>query len=105
MNIRKNYLVPAIAALSGASMLALAASPASALTLPGPTMERAVAASQVDLAGWHGDHGWGHRDHDGWRHRGYHGYWGHGYNWGPGYWESGYPSGPCAIFGGVIQCF
>lgn len=111
MNIRKNHVKSAIAALSGASMLALAMSPASALTLVGPALDQPLASSQIELAGWHGDGGFGHGDRHYGGHWG-HDYWGHGY-WGHGYWGSGYgeymyppfyPPSPCSIFGGSLHC-
>ena len=101
---RKTYIKSAIAALTGASMLTLSLSQASALTLVAPT--ELPAAVQVELVGFHGYGGW----HQG---GGYHGgYWGHGY-WGHGYWGSGYwghryppyfPPRPCSIFGGTLHC-
>jgi hypothetical protein len=98
---RKNLVTSALAALAGVSMLALSMSPASALTLPGPALDQVVASSQVDLAHWHGDPGWGR--HGDWRWHDHRGYWGRDY-WGSSYWGD-YPPGPCRIFGGVYQCF
>jgi hypothetical protein len=108
MNIRKNYIKSAIAVMSGASMLALAMCPASALTIPGASLNQSLASSQIDLAHWHGDRGFGHHGGEGW---GWHdrGHGGHNY-WGSGYWNSGYgypiyqPS-PCRIFGGELICY
>jgi hypothetical protein len=101
MKSRKNLVISAIAALSGASMLALM-SPASALTLAGSTLDQTFASSQVDLASWHGGRG---RDHMGsyMGHGGYHGgyYWGHGYGWG----YSGPSWGSCSIYGGPYRCY
>src|ERR1700677_3295441 len=56
MNGRKNFVISAIAALSGASMLALM-SPASALTLAGSTLGQTVASSKPHVASWHGARG------------------------------------------------
>jgi hypothetical protein len=108
MNIRNNYIGSAIAAVFGASMLALSVSSASALTISNAALSQSLASSsQVDLASWHGDRGFGHHGGEGWR---WHdrGHWGHNY-WGNGYWDSGYeypvyqPS-PCRIFGGELIC-
>jgi hypothetical protein len=74
-----------LAALVGASMLALSLSPASALTLVAPSLEQTVASAQVEKVWWR--HGWGY--HGGW---GWHRQWGWGGGpgWGPhcwrGYW-------------------
>jgi hypothetical protein len=80
-----------IAAISGASMLALSLSPASAFTLSAPSLEQPVASAQIDKVWWHGGwhHGWG--GGWGWHHAwGYGGGWGYGDGWGPhcwrGYW-------------------
>ena len=71
-----------IAAIGGASMLALTLSPASAFTLSAPSLEQPVASAQIDKVWWH--HGWG----GGW---GWHHAWGYGGGWGGphcwrGYW-------------------
>jgi hypothetical protein len=80
-----------LAALAGASMLALSLNPASAFTLPAPSLEQPVASAQVEKVWWH--HGWGYHGGWGWRHGwGWHRPWGWGYGpgWGPhcwrGYW-------------------
>ena len=65
------------AALAGAAMLAISSAPASAFTLASPSLEKPVAAADINHVwcnGW-GCGGW----HGGW-HRG----WGPG--WGPGPW-------------------
>ncbi|WP_158813658.1 hypothetical protein [Methylocapsa sp. S129] len=73
-----------IAALGGATMLALSLSPASAFTLSGPSLEQPVVSAQIDKVWWH--HGWG--GGWGWHHHGWG--WGGGYGDGPhcwrGYW-------------------
>jgi len=85
MNSHKNYIKSAIAALSGASILALSMSQASALTLLVPS--EPLAPVQVEFVGFHGgESGWSHRG----GYYGGHGYWGHGY-WGSGYWGHYYP--------------
>ena len=75
-----------IAALGGATMLALSLSPASAFTLSGPSLEQPVVSAQIDKVWWH--HGWG--GGWGWHHHGWGGGWGGGYGDGPhcwrGYW-------------------
>jgi hypothetical protein len=81
-----------VAALGGATMLALTLSPASAFTLAAPSLEAPVASAQIDKVWWHG--GWG--GHHGWG-----GGWGwhHGYGWGGGYagpgWGGGYAGPNC----------
>jgi len=62
------------AALAGAAMLAISSAPASAFTLASPSLEKPVAAADIDhvFCRWHCGGGWG------W-HRG----WGPG--WGPGW--------------------
>jgi uncharacterized membrane protein len=105
MNSRKNYVKSAIAALSGASMLALSLGPASALTLPSPMVKPTVETANVELASFrHGGGGsYGHGYGYGWGHGYYgHGYYGHGY-WGYGY---GFPYySPCSIYGGPYYCY
>jgi hypothetical protein len=59
-----------IGAIAGASMLALSASPASALTLSAPSLENSVASAQVDKV-WYR---YGYRP--GWRGYGWRGYYG-----------------------------
>jgi hypothetical protein len=63
-----------IAALSGAAMLALSLSPASAFTLSGPSLTQPVASVQIDKICWHCGGGW----HGGWHH-GWGGGWGGGW--------------------------
>jgi hypothetical protein len=67
-----------IAAIAGASMLALSLGPASAFTLSGPSLERPVASAEIDKVWWRGGWGW----HRGW---GWRGGWGAGHCW-RGYW-------------------
>jgi hypothetical protein len=70
-----------IAAVSGAAMLALSLSSASAFTLSGPSLEQPVASAQIEKVWWHhGGWGW----HGGWHH-GWGGGWGGG-GWGGGGW-------------------
>jgi hypothetical protein len=78
-----------IAAISGASMLALSLSPAAAFTLSAPSLEQPVASAQIDKVWWHGGwhHGWG----GGW---GWHHAWGYGGGWGGGGWGYGGGWGP-----------
>lgn len=74
-----------IAALVAVSTLALSLSPASALTLPGPSLKQSIASTQIDKVWWRG--GWGGGWRGGWGYRG----------WG---WR-GYGWGPAAVVGGV----
>ena len=60
------------AALAGAAMLAISSAPASAFTLTSPSLEKPVAAADIQ-------HVWCHWNCGGW---GYHHGWGPG--WGPG---------------------
>jgi hypothetical protein len=48
-----------VAAVTGAAMLALSLSPASALTLAGPPLGHSVASAQVDKVWWRRGWGWG----------------------------------------------
>ena len=83
----------AIAALAGATMLALSSAPSPAFTLSSPSLERPVAAADIQPVWWHG--GWHHGWHGGW-HRNWHRGWGwHGgwHRWGPG-WGPRYGFGP-----------
>jgi hypothetical protein len=63
----------ALAALAGAAMLALTSGPASAFTLSSPSLERPVAAADVEhvwwdrWGRWHPNWGWGPRWGWGWR--------------------------------------
>jgi hypothetical protein len=54
--------IVAIAALAGGAMLALSLSPASALTLSGPSLSQPVASAQVDKVWWRSGyyHRWGY---------------------------------------------
>src|SRR5579863_1531678 len=105
MTMNKTIVKSAVAALTGAAMLALAAAPASAMSLPVGALGEAAAGPQVELAHFRG----GFRDggfhgHDGWRYHDryfYHHDWDYGYYGYPSY---GYPSYPCAIFGGTVVC-
>jgi hypothetical protein len=69
-----------VGAFAGASMLALALSPASAFTLSGPSLEPTVASAQIDKVWWRGG-GWGWRG-GGWRGGGW-GWRRGGWGWGP----------------------
>jgi hypothetical protein len=81
----RNLAKYTVAALGGATLLALTLSPASAFTLAAPSLEAPVASAQIDKVWWH--HGWG----GGWGwHHGWGGGWGGGFA-GPGY---GYAYGP-----------
>jgi hypothetical protein len=94
MSIR-TFASRSIAALAGVSMLALSLSPASALTLAGPSLEKSVASAQIDKVWWRG--GWGWRG-GGW---GWRGGWGYrGWGWGPAAVVGGLAAG--AIVGGAI---
>jgi hypothetical protein len=95
MSIR-TFASRSIAALAGVSMLALGLSPASAMTLAGPSLEQSVAASQIDKVWWRG--GWGWRG-GGWGHRGW-GWRGRGWGWGPAAVVGGLAAG--AIVGSAI---
>jgi hypothetical protein len=102
----RNLAFCAMGAIAGASMLVLSLSPASAFPLSGPSLQRSVAASQIDNAWWR-RRGWGW----GWGGGallgglaagalvgGYYGgygpgYYGYGpgyYGYGPGYYGPGY---------------
>ena len=93
-----NLASRSIAALAGASMLVLSLSPASALTIAGPSLERSVASAQVDKVWWRGGWGWrgglgwrGGWGYRGWGWRGGRGYAGwRGPGWGPGYYGPGW---------------
>jgi len=85
-----------IAALAGASMLALSFGPVSALTIAGPSLEQSIASAQIDKVWWRGGWGWG----GGWGWRGGWGYRGWGWR-GPGWGWRGYGWGPAAVVGGV----
>jgi hypothetical protein len=80
-----------IAAVAGVTMLALSLSPASALTLSGPPLGRAVVSAQIEKV-WCNRWGCGY---GGWRGYGWRGYgwrapgWGYG-GWGPGHCWRGY---------------
>ena len=78
------------AALAGAAMLAISSAPASAFTLTSPSLERPVAAADIqhvwchwNCGGWHPHPGWGpgpgpwgwHHPHCGWDR------WGHWVCW------------------------
>ena len=76
-----------IAALGGATMLALTLSPASAFTLSAPSLQQPVVSAEIDKVWWH--HGWG----GGWGwHHGWGGGWGWhrpwGWGWGPHCWRN-----------------
>jgi hypothetical protein len=85
MSIR-TFATRSVAALAGVSMLAVALSPAAAMTLAGPSLERSVSSSQIDKVWWRG--GWG------WR--------GGGWGWRGGGWRGGWGWGPAAVVGGVV---
>jgi hypothetical protein len=70
-----------IAALAGGTMLALATSPASAVTLSGPSLEQSVASAQIDKV-WYR---YGYRGY-GWRGGYYHRGWGYGRRCWRGYY-------------------
>jgi hypothetical protein len=71
----------AIAAVAGATMLALSSAPSSAFTLSSPSLEQPVVGADVESVWWHG--GWHRGWHGGW-HRGWH-RWGWGGGWGRRY--------------------
>jgi hypothetical protein len=77
----RGFATRSLAAVAGATMLALSMTPASAFTLAGPSLEKPVASAQIENVWWHRwGPGWG------WRHR-----WGYGGGWGGphcwrGYW-------------------
>ena len=91
MSIR-TFASRSVAALAGVSMLALSLSPASAMTLAGPSLQNSVASSQIDKVWWRGGWGWGGGWHGGW------GGW-RGGGWG---WRRGWGWGPAAVAGGVV---
>ena len=77
----------AIAAFAGAAMLAASSAPSPAFTLSAPSLERPVAAADVQSVYWHG--GW----HRGW-HGGWHGGWHRGWGWRRGWgWHGGWHGG------------
>jgi hypothetical protein len=67
----------AIAALTGAAMLAAASGPSDAFTLEAPSLDQPVAAADIQQVWWHG--GWHGGWHRGW---GWRGGW-HRWGWGP----------------------
>ncbi len=69
----------AIAAIAGAAMLTLQSAPSSAFTLSSPSLERPVAAADLEQVWWHGGwhRGWGW--HGGWHRWGWHRPWGWGW--------------------------
>jgi hypothetical protein len=74
-----------MAVLGGAAMLAVSMSPASAFTLPGPSLKQVAPAAQTEQVFWRGG---------GWR-----GGWGRGgWGWGPGAVIGGLAAG--ALLGG-----
>ena len=70
----------AIAALAGATMLALSNGPSYAFILASPTLERSVAAASIEPVYWHHWHHWG------WHHWGWH----HWHHWGWHDWHHWY---------------
>jgi hypothetical protein len=73
-------------ALVAASMLTAGLTPASALTLAGPLVDRSGASPQIDKVWWRGGWGWG------WR--------GRGWGWGPAAVAGGVAAG--VIVGSAI---
>ena len=97
----RTFACYSIAAIAGASMLALASGPASAFTLSGPSLEQPVASAQIDKVWWRG--GW----HGGWGWRGGWGGWRGGWGWrGPGWgWRGGWGVGHCwRGYWGRVHC-
>jgi hypothetical protein len=93
------------AAIAGVAMLAASSASSPAFTLSAPSIERPVAAADVESiywrAGWHG--GWHRGWHGGW-HRGWgwRGGW-HRWGWGPRW---GYGWGPRYYgFGPAYRCW
>jgi len=80
----RSLSVYSIAALAGGTMLALATSPASALTLSGPSLEQPVASTQIDKVYYY---------RYGYRGYGYRGYGYRGYGWRGGYYRPGWGYG------------
>ena len=90
-----------IAALAGAAMLAASSDPSPAFTLNSPSLERPVAAADLEQVWWHGGwhRGWGW--HGGWHRWGWHRPWGWGpYNYRPWGWRGYYGGGY-----GVRRCW
>ena len=54
------------AALAGAAMLAISSAPASAFSLTSPSLERPVAAADIQHVWCHWNCGWGWHPHPGW---------------------------------------
>lgn len=81
-----------IAAVAGAAMLAASIAPSAAFTLAAPSLERPVAAANIESIYWHGGwHGGWHRGwgwHGGWHRWGWGGGW-HRWGWGPRYYGWG----------------
>jgi hypothetical protein len=75
----------ALPTVAAAAFMALTATPSSAFTLSAPSLDKPVAASNVEQAYW--VRGWGWRRPWGWGY-GYRPWWGYGYRpWG---WAYGY---------------
>jgi hypothetical protein len=77
-----------IAAAAGGAMLTLSMTPASALTLSSPSLEKSVASSQIDNVWYrcgYGRCGYGYGYHGAYRG----GYYGRGAYYGRGYWRHG----------------
>jgi hypothetical protein len=55
----RNLASRSIAAFTGAALLGLSLSPASAFTLTGPSLEPSIATAQIDKVWWRRGWGWG----------------------------------------------
>ena len=86
MSVRSSVIY-SIAAVAGASMLALSLGPASAFTLSGPSLEQPVASAKIDKVWWR--YGYGYRGY------GYRGYGYPGYRWGYHCWRGYYGALHC----------
>ena len=75
----------AIGAVAGAAMLAASSASSPAFTLSAPSLERPVAAADVESVYWRHWGGWHGGWHRGW---GWHGGW-HRWGWGPRYYGYG----------------
>ena len=96
----------ALAAVAGATMLALSSAPSPAFTLSSPSLEQPVVGADVYSVYWRHWGGW----HGGWHHGlGWHRGWGwhRGYGWGGGWhrWGWGGGWGPRYGFAPVYHCW
>ena len=77
---KRNLAGFSIAAVAGATMLALSYGSVSAMTIPDPYLAAPSVSADIEQVWWH--HGWGGGWHHGW---GWGGGWHHGWGWGGGW--------------------